>query len=133
MTYTSGGGGSLWTFEVVQDQNSNLSVRNIRSPLGLIVDSLTGIPQSVSDDIQTALGQLEDLVAQSSAVNGNLAFTAETTKSVVFATSFSNTGYRVHVTVEDFISWKITNKTVDGFDIVLGSTYTGNVGYDVFV
>jgi hypothetical protein len=133
LTYQSGGGGVLYTFEVVQDQLGNLSVRNIRSPLGLVVDSLTGVPQSVVDDIQTAIGQLGDLVAQTSAVNGILSFAAEASQAVVFATAFQNTNYRVHVTTEDFLTWRIANKTTTGFDIELGSTYTGDVGYDVFV
>lgn len=133
LTYQSGGGGVLYTFEVVRDQTGNLSVRNIRTPRGLVVDSLTGLPQSVVDDIQTAIGQLGDLVAQTSAVNGILTFAAETTQSVVFTTAFQNTNYRVLVSVEDFIAWRIVNKTTTGFDIELGSTYSGDVGYDVFV
>ena len=79
------------------------------------------------------LGQLGDLVAQTSAVNGTLTYTAETVKSVVFATAFLNTAYRVHVSVEDFIAWRIINPTTTGFDIELASTYTGDVGFDVFV
>jgi hypothetical protein len=133
LTYQSGGGGVIYTFEVVQDQLDNLSVRNIRTPQGMIVDSLTGLPQSVVTDIQTALAQLEDLVAQTSPVNGTLSFVGETVKSVVFATAFASTSYRVHVTVADFITWRIINKTTAGFDIELGSTYTGDVGYDVLV
>jgi len=133
LTYQSGGGGVIYTFEVVQDQLGNVSVRNIRTPQGMIVDSLTGLPQAVVEDIQTAMAQLEDLVAQTSAVSGILSFTGETTKSVVFATPFASLSYRPYVTVEDFISWKIVNKTLAGFDIELGSTYTGDVGYDVFV
>jgi len=99
----------------------------------LIVDSLTGLPQTVVSDIQTALGQLGDLVAQTSAVNGNLSYTGETTQSVVFATPFLSTSYRVLVSVGDFIAWRIVNKTLNGFDIELASTYTGAIGYDVFV
>lgn len=133
LTYTSGGGGYLFTFEVVLDQLGNLSVRNIRTPQGLIVDSFTGLPQSVVTDIQTALGQLGDLMAQTSAVNGTLTYAGEVSQSVVFDTPFLNTNYRVVASPADFLSWRVINKTTLGFDIELGSTYTGNVGYDVFV
>lgn len=133
VTFRSGGGGVFYYFEVVQDQAGNITVRNILTPTGLMTDSMVGLPQSVLDDIETAIGQVEDLVAQSSAVGGILTFAAETSQPVVFATSFSNTNYRVHVSAGDFITWRITNKTLTGFDIELGVTYTGDVGYDVFV
>lgn len=133
LAYQSGGGGVLYRFEVIQDQLGNRSVRNIRTPQGLVVDSLTGLPQAVVSDIQTALGQLGDLVAQTSAVNGTLSYVGETTKSVTFATPFLSTSYRVLVSVGDFITWRIVNKTLNGFSIELGSTYTGAVSYDVFV
>jgi hypothetical protein len=133
VTYQSGGGGVFYFFEVVQDQNGNFTVRNIRTPTGLMTDSFSSLPDAVIDDIQTAIGQVEDLVAQTSAVNGTLTFAGEFTKSVVFVTAFANTNYRVHVSLEDFLTWRITNKTTTGFDVELSSLYTGDVGYDVFV
>jgi hypothetical protein len=133
LTYQSGGGGVLYTFEIVQDQLGQATVRNIRTPRGLVVDSLTGLPQEVVTDIQAAIGQLEDLVAQTSAVNGVLTYTNETTKAVVFAIPFVNANYRVHVSLADFLSWRVVSKTTAGFSIELGVTYTGSVGYDVFV
>ena len=133
ITYRSGGGGVFYHFEVVMDQNNNITVRNILTPTGLMTDSMVGLPQSVLDDIETAIGQLEDLVAQTSSVGGILTYAAETTQSVTFSTPFSSTSYRVQVSVEDFITYRIRNKTLTGFDIELGIEYTGDVGYDVFV
>jgi hypothetical protein len=97
------------------------------------MDSLTNLPQEVLDDIQTALAQLESLVAQTSAVNGTLTYTSETVQSFTFAIPFADASYRVHVTTNDFIAWKVINPTVNGFDIELGSTYSGTIGFDVFV
>jgi hypothetical protein len=62
-----------------------------------------------------------------------LSFVAQISQSIVFAIPFANTSYRVYVTLEDFIDYRITNKTVVGFDIELNVTYTGIVQYDVFV
>jgi hypothetical protein len=67
-----------------------------------------------------------------SAVNGTLNFVDQTAQSVIFATPFPNANYRVHVTLDDFISYRIANQTTTGFDIELNVTYTGEVGYDVF-
>ena len=131
-TYESSSGGVSYCFTIVVDQQGNISVKNLLTPYGL-VDRVVSAPESVMGDIQTAIGQVEDLMAQTSAVNGNLSFTGETFQNVTFATAFANTNYRVHVTAGDFITWRITNKSVTGFTIEIGSTYTGTVGYDVFV
>jgi len=131
-TYQSGSGGVNYYFTIVVSQQGTTSVKNILTPYGL-VDTVVSAPQSVMDDIQTAIGQVEDLMAQTSAVNGNLTFAAGTSQAVVFTTAFTNTNYRVHVTAGDFITWRITNKTIAGFTIELGTTFTGTIGYDVFV
>ena len=122
-----------WMFTIVVNQDGTCGVRNIKSPRGGICDTMTEIPGEVLDAINDAKAQVENILAQTSAVNGTLTFTAETTQSIVFAIPFANTEYRVYVTLEDFIDYRITNKTVTGFDIELNVTYTGIVQYDVFV
>jgi len=133
VTYKSSAGGEDYYFIVVMDQQSNVSVRNIRSPTGLIVDANTTVPKDVQTDMATAIGQVEDLVAQTSAVNGNLVYAAEVTKAVVFATAMANTNYRVVFSTTDFIAVRVTNKATTGFTVETNVTYTGTVGYDVFV
>ena len=133
VTYKSSAGGQDYYFIIVMDQQSNVSVRNIRSPTGLIVDANTTVPKDVQTDVTTAIGQVEDLVAQTSAVNGNLTYTAEVTKAVVFATAMANTNYRVVFSTNDFIAVRVTNKATTGFTVETNVTYTGTVGYDVFV
>lgn len=132
-TYTSGTGTSQYRFTVVVDLNGIVSVRDIRTPFGLIMDSMSRLPQSVVDDITAAMGQVEDLLALTSAVNGTLTFVAEAEKSVTFSTAMSNTNYRVYLAPSDFITARVTSKLTTGFTVQLGITFTGTVGYDVFV
>lgn len=132
-TYRSGVAPNYYYFTISLDQSGLISVKNIESPQGRIVDSQTSIPQSVTDDIQSAIAQVENLVAQTSAVNGQLTFTAETSKSVTFVTPFVGTGYRVVFSTQDFIPVRVVSKSTTGFQVSVGVTYTGVVGYDVFV
>lgn len=131
-TYKSGVTGSYYYFTVSMDQSGNLSVKNIQSPNGRILDSNTQVPQSVMDDIQSALEQVENFVAQTSAVNGQLVFAGETSKTVTFATPFAGVTYRVVFSPADFVAFRVTNKLTTGFTVQAGTTYTGTVGYDVF-
>lgn len=120
-------------FTVVVNQNGKLGVRDLKSPYGGICNSTMQIPESVLNAIETAKEQVQNIVAQTSAINGTLNFVDQFSQSVVFSTPFVDTSYRVYVTLEDFLSYRITNKTTTGFDIEIGTTYTGPVQYDVFV
>jgi len=122
-----------WMFTIVVNQDGTCGVQDIKSPTGLLCNSMLQLPGEVLDEINAAKAEVENILAQSSAVNGTLTFTDETSQSIVFATPFANTDYRVYVTLEDFIDWRIVNKTTTGFDIELNVTYTGTVQYDVFV
>lgn len=132
-TYRSGVSPTFYYFTISLDQFGNVSVKDIESPQGRIVDSQTSIPQSVTDDIQTAIQQVGNFVAQTSAVNGQLSFVAETTKTVTFVTPMVGTGYRVVFSTQDFIPVRVISKLTTGFTVSVGVTYTGTVGYDVFV
>lgn len=132
-TYTSGTGTSQYRFTVVVDLNGVVSVRDIHTPFGLIMDSMARLPQSVVDDITAAMGQVEDLLALTSAVNGTLTFVAATEATVTFSTPTSNANYRVYLAPSDFIPARVTSKLTTGFTVQLGVTFTGTVGYDVFL
>ncbi len=132
-SYRSGVSPQFYYFTVTLDQAGLISVKDIQSPQGRIIDSQTSLPQSVTDDITAAIAQVENLVAQTSAVNGQLTFAAETTKTVTFVTPFVGTGYRVVFSTTDFIPVRVTSKTTTGFTVSVGVTYTGTIGYDVFV
>jgi hypothetical protein len=122
-----------WMFTIDVNQDGTCGVSGIKSPNGSICGSNTQIPGCVLDEINAAKADVENILAQSSAVNGTLNFVDQTSQSIVFATPFANTNYRVYVTLEEFIDWRIVNKTTTGFDIELNVTYTGTVQYDVFV
>jgi len=97
-----------------------------------MTDAYVTMPQEVTDDITTAMGELEDLMASSS-TSGTLEFVAEASKEVTFETALNADTYRVYVSFGEFTPFKITSKTVNGFTIELGATFTGDIGYDVFV
>lgn len=131
-TYTSGSGRQQYRYTVVVDQNGVVSVRDILTPTGLIMDSMVRLPQSVVSDITDSMSQLEDLLALSSAVNGTLTFVSEVEKSVTFSTPSADTNYRVFLDPSDLIVARITTKLTTGFTVQVGSTFTGTIGYDVF-
>jgi len=132
-SYRSTQGGSSYYFTVSQDSGGRITVKNIQTPTGRIIDSQTGLPQWVTNDLQDAIEQVENFVAQTSAVNGNLSFVAQESMSVVFDTPMAGTNYRVQLSLADFIPARVITKTTTGFTVEVGVTYTGTVGYDVFV
>lgn len=132
-TYQSVSGGQTYSFVLSLNQAGDCSVREIRTPNGIISDNYTSIPGDVLDDINTAKAQLETLVAQTSAVNGTLTYADENSQSFVFVTPFASTTYAVIPTLPEFLTWRVTNKTTTGFTLELGTNFTGDIRFDVFV
>jgi hypothetical protein len=132
-TYTSGVSPSVYYFTVLVDQNDLVSVRNIQSPFGLIIDSMTSVPESVMTDITSAITQVEGLLAATSAINGILTFSAETSKAVAFATALTTATYRVQLDSSAFVGLRVTGKTMTGFTVEATAAFTGTVGYDLFL
>jgi len=129
--YRSGSSPHIYTFTIVSAAGV-ISVRDIEDPYGFVISPYTTIPSSVTDDISAAMKTVETILSLTSSVNGNLTFTAETSKSVVFSEAFSDTTYRVQVTSDIFAPFRISAKATTGFTIQAGATVTGTVGYDVF-
>jgi hypothetical protein len=132
-TYRSGSAPALYQFTIVSNEVGSILVRDIQDPYGLVVSPYTLVPKSVTDDIATAMSQVEALLSLTSAVNGTLAFVAEAEKTVTFVSPFPNTNYRVQVTSDVFAPYRISSKTTAGFTIQAGASITGSVGYDVLV
>jgi len=132
-TYRSESGGQSWYYTIVQNMNGVLGIRDILSPYGPLCDSNTQIPQFVLDDQQTAIGQVENILATTSAINGILTFTNDTSQTVTFATPLSNTSYRVQIAQQDPVYFWTTNKSLTGFTINASISFTGFVGFDLFV
>lgn len=122
-----------WLFTVVVNQDGTIGIKDIQSPYGLLCNTGIQIPEDVLQAMEDAKAQVEDILSNTSVLNGTLNFVDETTMSIIFAQPFNNTNYRVYVTLPDFVSYRIINKTITGFDIDLGVSFTGLVGYDVFV
>ena len=132
--YSSGISSELYHFTVVYNPTTGIiSVRNIQNPLGLIVDPWSSLPQSVTDDICTATAQVESLMAATSAINGTLVFADSAEESYTFSTPMTSTTYRVQIVSDTFVPLRVINQTLVGFTVQAGATFTGNVGFDVFV
>lgn len=132
-SYKSVFGGLVYYFDIAVDQFGDTNLRNVQDSRGLVIDSMTNIPQKVVDDVNTAIGQVRNVMATTSSINGYVSFSNETTKSVSFGSPMMSDGYRVYLNIGDLVLYKITNKTLGGFTIELSAEFTGNVYYDVFV
>jgi hypothetical protein len=93
---------------------------------------MSSLPGSVVDDITTAISQVENLIMNTSAINGQATFTNQTQVIVSFPTPVANANYRVLFSVGDFVIVRfVPPLTVNGFTIETSTAFTGTVGYDV--
>ncbi|MDB4278175.1 hypothetical protein N9917_01095 [Deltaproteobacteria bacterium] len=132
-TYTSGTPPQQYRYTVLADQSGNISVRNVQSPYGLIMDSMTSTPASVQQDICDSIEQVESILASTSPINGTLVFAAVASMPVNFATPLTSTSYRVHLDSSAFVGLRVTSKTLTGFTVEATAAFTGTVGYDVLL
>jgi len=110
---------------VVFDVPEFLSVRVAdKTTIGFTVETDITFTGSIGFDV---------FVDQPSDAYGILSFDSETTKPIAFTNPFPNTDYRVFFSTEEFLAIRAINKTVNGFDVDVGITYTGDIGYDVMV
>ena len=119
-------------FTISADIEGNLSVRNIQNPAGLIVDSMSSLPQQVITDISDALAVVRDLLSINSRIKGDITFTAQTSVTVSLPEAMANTGYSVLLDVSDFVLLRVTSKTTTSFVVQSSTTYTGTVSYSLF-
>lgn len=125
--------GLSWYYTIVVDQTGTVGYRDINSPQGPVRDPNTIIPEDVNDAIQESIAQVRSVMAATSALSGQLDFSGDTSKEVVFDTPMSDTRYRVHLDAPDFVTTRVKYKATTGFIVDVGSTYTGTIGFDVFV
>lgn len=123
-TYQSFAGGESYYFDIVLNAQNQTAVRNIRGPRGLITDSITQVPGSVTQEVLDAMALVQLLVAESTVVSGTQNFSGQTRRSVVLAVGLlNNNNYRVVSTSPDGTLLRIENKTPTGFDLVASSAY----------
>jgi hypothetical protein len=131
-TYKSSSGGVSYYFDIVVDEQGLVSVRNIITPTGILRDSTTSLPQSVLDDMGTAKSLTEDLLTETTIDNGNIVFSGDTSRPVVFGTAMNNTNYRVAYTTPDGTVLTTEDKTINGFNAVAAVAY-GTVAVPITV
>jgi hypothetical protein len=131
--YRSGPPSNQYTFTIVSNSQGQLSVRDLQNPYGFIISPYSTIPQSVTDDINTAMQQVGAILATSSAVSGTLVFVSEAYKTYNFASPTPNTNYRVQLATNTFVPLRVIGQTTTSFTIEAAATFTGNVGFDVFI
>jgi hypothetical protein len=131
--YRSGQPSEQYTFTIVSNSVGALSVRDIQNPYGFILSPYSTIPQSVTNDISTAMQQVEALLAATSAVNGTLVFVSENTKTYTFVTPLTTSTYRVQLTSNSFVPLRVTGQTTTSFTVQAAATFTGTVGFDLFI
>lgn len=136
-TYRSFSGAQSYYFDVVIDAQGLVSIRNIKTPVGLLQDSSTPLPQSVLDDMTTAteIAQVRD--NETAVTGGIVVFTGQTEQLIAVVPGLlNNTNYRVAYTPPDGISFHTANKSTTSFSAVVGTNYGSlaepkNVGYTV--
>lgn len=138
-TYSSSSGGVEYLFDVIVDGQGLVSVRNVKSPNGLIQDPYTSVPQSVVDDMNDAVGAVKTLASESEVASGQVIFNGVTEVDVVLPVGvLNNASYRVVFTPPDVIRIIATGKTAAGFTAEAAATYgtvavPKTVGYSVLV
>lgn len=128
LTYKSSRGGQEYVWDIVINEQSASSVRNIRGPRGLITDSMTGVPEEVLQDMYDSVDLAQLLTTESSVTSGTETFNGQASRTVAVAPGLlNNTDYRVQVTTPDGTPMRVENKTITSFLLVAPSTY-GAVG-----
>jgi hypothetical protein len=138
-TFSTASGGETYLYDVVVDAQSLVSVRNMRTPYGLITDSATSLPDVVVGDMNDAKTLVTQLLAETQVDSGNLVFAGDVTKTATIAADvLNNTNYRVVYTTPDGTPLRTTDKTVTSFIAEAATTYGTaevpiTVGYVVLV
>lgn len=135
VTYSSSSGGHTYHFDVLVDAQGLVSVKNLTGPAG--APCMTGVPDIVLDDMQSAKDLVALLLSESEVVGGSLVFTGQAELSVpVVAGLLNNSDYRVLYTPPDAVRIATEDKTTTSFKAVVGVPYGSGVdpktvGYSV--
>jgi len=123
-TFSSSSGGLNYYFDVAVDALGQISIRNVRTPLGLIRDPVTGVPQSVINDMRTAESVVQQTSTETQVETGTLSFNGVTSVAgAIPAGVVNNTNYRVVYTTPDGTYLYTDSKTTISFEAVAPYTY----------
>lgn len=122
-TYRSVQGTVTYTFDVVVDEQSVITVENVTRQDSFGVKSCD-LPSVIFEDVQDAVDLVQDLVAETQVASGTITFTGQTTITEAIAPgTLNNTEYRVVYTPPDSIPFRTENKATTSFDADAGSAY----------
>jgi hypothetical protein len=123
-TFQSASGGQSYFFDISVDSLGKVEVRNVRTELGLIMDPVTGVPQSVLDDMLDAKVIVQQTGTETQVDSGTLVFNGVTEVSAAIAGGLlNNTNYRVAYTTPDGTVLRTTNQTTTGFTAEAPAVY----------
>ena len=123
-TFMSSSGGLAYYFDISVDSLGRLEVRNVRTPLGLIRDPVTGVPQSVLDDMMIAKEYVQQTATETQVASGTLSFAGVTSVTgAITAGVLNNTSYRVAYTTPDGVMLRTESKTLTSFVATAPFTY----------
>jgi glutaredoxin 2 len=118
----------VFYFRVSQDPAGRTSVSDLRRGSTYWT---AAYPYEVHQAITEAINRLENLMANTSKINGVVSLDDQSTGAVLFNKVLANTSYQVVFSIDDFIPIIVTDKTTTGFTFELATSYTGLVRYDV--
>lgn len=118
-------------FDITVAINGQVSVGAVTGPNGPVGSQ--GIPLTVNNDIQLAIAQSQATTVATSTFSGQVTFAASTSQTVNFDTPLANTNYRVLLDLPEFISARVRLKSTTGFVIETSITFTGVIGFELFV
>lgn len=124
--------GQSYYFDIIVGINGQVTVDDIIGPFGP-VSGTGGIPLSVNNDIQLAISQAQATVLSTSTFNGQATFVATNSLTINFDTPLATANYRVLLDVPDFIAARVRLKSTTGFVLETSVTYSGVIGFDVFI
>jgi len=133
VTFSTNSGGQEYLFDVLVDSFGAVSVRNVRSPLGLIMDPYTTMPNIVVTDMQEAKLMVAQLMSETTVTSGTITFAGETSQTQAIASGLlNNTNYRVAYTTTDGMLLNTTGQTTTAFTVNAASAY-GTVAVPITV
>ncbi len=123
-TFSTTSGSQTYRYDIVVDSFGRISVRNLRSPRGLITDAFTSLPDVVIQDIAEAKSLVAQSGAEAEVVSGTITFAGETILPAAIAPGLLNTAdYRVtYTTVDGMLLWT-SGQTTTGFFVESPSAY----------
>lgn len=124
--------GQSYYFDIIVGINGQVAVENIIGPFGPVAGT-GGIPLPVNNDIQLAISQAQATVLSTSTFSGQATFVATNSLIINFDTPLATADYRVLLDVSDFIAARVRLKSTTGFVLETSVTYSGVIGFDVFI